>query len=739
MHWHVKKVIVFICVLLCIGCGSNDVTDIQVESVASSAQSEMSSSGVIHTFMDTLNAFTALHDTVIALDSLISAVGALDSLVEVREEFATRLVTEVDAFLQLQDSLKIVGQTELDYQINTGGPAFDQGVAQMIIIKADEKIGKLSWLNEVVHADGFIEKYGAITIPPISEETTQPEPGLSSALLLSSLESTQLSSSIDLSSSSVDSTPIEDSIVGDSMVNNAPQFTNAAEAFISVKPGSEIIIDMLGSDLDGDSIWGVAVEGNMPSQGTLVFDDGIGVFTPHIGFRGEEAFSVALNDGNGGIAEKNIVVLILPDHIPQNNAIVFDGLDDRVSLPLTSIDFSTGVTINLWVKWPDVKDSGTIFELVTIDSTHVGLYSEGSSNKQVRLEINNLNTSNELISNIDAVRYGEWTHLSVIFNGGGGAAIYCNGQLWGFKDLIVPRGGEIRSFSIGGSVIYSDQFFSGSIDEVTMWNSILSQESIAQSQFDTVSEAPLLYVPFEESEPLISVNEKISDTYGTLVNMEGTEWTTSFTGPETLTVSATEYGSVDNAGLYQVVHGQEKTFIAVPNDDDFFDQWVVVKGSLVLPDSSEPEITVSVSEATHIEARFIDFITDTVTIEFEENIDEQANRGNLTVATESGVTYVRPSNQWYTFYWSNVPLLVGEYKVVCRASLGSDSDVLLRYAYDDKWTPDFKKTGLYKSSTEFQEFDIGSISVKKEGSASLQLTVGSLNLNLDWFKLVKME
>ncbi|MGL1935761.1 MAG: Ig-like domain-containing protein [Fibrobacterales bacterium] len=737
MHWHVKFLLILIFLVLCIGCGSNDVIEPEVVSGVSSAQSD--GIGVEPTFKDTLSGFMALHDTVATLDSMIIVLGVIDSLVIVRENYATRLVAEIDAFIQVQDSLKDAGQVELDYQINNGGSVRSQNLARMIMVKADEKLVNLSWLNEIVHTDTFIGKYETASVTPIPVDTTISDNQLSSAQSVSSSIQVVVSSSSDLLSSMVETVVDKDSVVEDSLGNNPPQFTNPDEAFISVKSGSEIIIDMLGSDLDGDSIWGMPVEGRTPSQGTLAFNEGTALYTPHIGFRGEESFAVALSDGRGGVIEKEIVVLILPDHTPKSNALSLDGVDDMVSLPLANIDFTTGITVGMWVKWPDAPGAGAIFEIATIDSTYIGLYSEGTSDNQIRLEINNQNTSNILTSTADAVVPGEWTHLAVVISGTGNVSIYCNGKTWGSKDLIVPRGGAIRSFYMGGSSVYADQFFNGVIDEVILWGNALTQKSVAKSRFEKVSETELLYVPFEESAPLISVIEKVSDTYGALINMEGSEWVSSFTGPETLTVSATDFGAIENEGPYLLLHGQEIDFSAVPNSGNFFDKWVVKKGSLIIPDSANPEIRVSISEATHIEARFYDFITDTVTVEFERDFDKQANNSTLTLLKDSDVTYVRPTAQWYTFYWSNIMLLAGDYKIVCRAAIGSNSDVILRYAYDDVWTSDFRQSGLYKSPKEFQEFDIGSITVNKEGSASFKMTIGSLNLDLDWFKLVKTE
>jgi len=70
-----------------------------------------------------------------------------------------------------------------------------------------------------------------------------------------------------------------------------------------------------------------------------------------------------------------------------------------------------------------------------------------------------------------------WSHLALTFDGAA-LRLYVNGQLVGSKAQTGSVPVTSGVLSIGGNNIWSDQYFSGRIDEIRIYNRALNQQEI---------------------------------------------------------------------------------------------------------------------------------------------------------------------------------------------------------------------------------------------------------------------
>lgn len=172
--------------------------------------------------------------------------------------------------------------------------------------------------------------------------------------------------------------------------------------------------------------------------------------------------------------------------VPQQGThLNFDGVNDFVNIPSTSISAilsgTTALTVEAWVK-------STI-----ADYTGVNIYNTGSilANHRpfgaTQFSLRPNGTKYEFFVGVgayivqspaNAITPGTWQHIAGVFNGST-IKLYINGVLVGTTNTpgySLPASAE--AVTIGNSG-YGEQF-NGSIDDVRIWNSILSVDDIAR-------------------------------------------------------------------------------------------------------------------------------------------------------------------------------------------------------------------------------------------------------------------
>lgn len=160
------------------------------------------------------------------------------------------------------------------------------------------------------------------------------------------------------------------------------------------------------------------------------------------------------------------------------NGYVFDGKDDYLQIDHNpSLDITgTAITAAAWVKIGDQSDDvGIITKGSVMNDESYMLGIEGSEKPRMRI----VNGAFVQAVSPDPITLGEW-HFIVGTYDGSNIKIYVDGEL---KKTEVQTG-SLQSTTapvvIGRRVIGDDRFYNGTMDEIAVWNRVLSAQEIME-------------------------------------------------------------------------------------------------------------------------------------------------------------------------------------------------------------------------------------------------------------------
>jgi len=167
-------------------------------------------------------------------------------------------------------------------------------------------------------------------------------------------------------------------------------------------------------------------------------------------------------------------------HIPQtalqsyNELAWFDGVDD--TLTVTSFDFTTGQTINLWVNPANLESYRSLFGLGTIENYM--RYKAGSETEMFQFEPDN-NTAYDIdCGAAGVIQKDKWTMCTFIWNTDRTMDAYFNSKLVGSssatEDSTDGKTMKITKFGAG----YDAFPFNGAMTEISHYSDILTQAEV---------------------------------------------------------------------------------------------------------------------------------------------------------------------------------------------------------------------------------------------------------------------
>ncbi len=163
----------------------------------------------------------------------------------------------------------------------------------------------------------------------------------------------------------------------------------------------------------------------------------------------------------------------------------FDGIDDYIETSLTDNSaFTNGFTISAWINPNSMGEvNGRILDKSTGLSGDNGfLFAMGGMDYENRI-ILKLNVGTTALSNNNVV-YEDWTHILVTVSSGQLANFYVNGVLSGTanQDLVQPLSAitTTNAMRIGNRPGATDRTFDGTIDEVAIYNRVLTTDEITE-------------------------------------------------------------------------------------------------------------------------------------------------------------------------------------------------------------------------------------------------------------------
>ena len=165
----------------------------------------------------------------------------------------------------------------------------------------------------------------------------------------------------------------------------------------------------------------------------------------------------------------------------QGNALHFDGSNDYVDLPdfTTTHDFSKGFTFAAWIKWDAFTGNARVFEIGNGSSSmdnSIILRINGSG--VLVLQCSNGTTNSEIVTNAAVVTTGTWHHVGTTISSAGAATIYVDGTAVKSGSVSAPKNVTRANNWLGKSAWSVDNYFNGTMDEVSIWHKALTQADI---------------------------------------------------------------------------------------------------------------------------------------------------------------------------------------------------------------------------------------------------------------------
>lgn len=168
----------------------------------------------------------------------------------------------------------------------------------------------------------------------------------------------------------------------------------------------------------------------------------------------------------------NFVNGFIPSIKTQDNALHFDGSNDKVTLPTSVINGLTNFTFETWVN-PSIHSSlQRIFD-AGVDGNKYLLFAIDNGKPFFAISNNGYPT----IASSTSIPLNTWTHLAIVLNDASDVAtIYINGRadVTGSMTKNPSQIGNMSSANLGNSSIYPGQLFNGKMDEVRFWNTARS-------------------------------------------------------------------------------------------------------------------------------------------------------------------------------------------------------------------------------------------------------------------------
>ncbi|MDD2802537.1 MAG: LamG domain-containing protein, partial [Methylococcales bacterium] len=164
-------------------------------------------------------------------------------------------------------------------------------------------------------------------------------------------------------------------------------------------------------------------------------------------------------------------------------AISFDGSDDFVNITdVASLDFGAGqdFTLETWIKISGGSGSRDIFTKGGTGDSDLGYWLIISGTNKVEVGLSDGNDLRALGTSQNTVVDGRWHHVVGVFDRDDKCTIYIDGKINGSPFSISSEGDISNSYNlnIGRYVKNSSEYFSGLIDEVRIYNRVLSAEEV---------------------------------------------------------------------------------------------------------------------------------------------------------------------------------------------------------------------------------------------------------------------
>ena len=221
-----------------------------------------------------------------------------------------------------------------------------------------------------------------------------------------------------------------------------------------------------------------------------------------------------------------------PPPEPTNYTLKFDGVNDYVDLPDADFDFSTGLTLECWVKYVTRSPYMRIAEWGNgeLNDNFYLTVSDNIDDMYFRVYHANTGVSKIFARGILSDVGTNWTHIAMTLTSDGVVTFYKNGIEHVTQDggpSLLPNTITRTENFIGNSNWVNDPEMNGQMDEARVWQSVRTEAEIAagMSERFTGSEVGLKYLWSFDDGVGSTVTDAVAAQNGLMINMDaGTEW-----------------------------------------------------------------------------------------------------------------------------------------------------------------------------------------------------------------------
>lgn len=267
-----------------------------------------------------------------------------------------------------------------------------------------------------------------------------------------------------------------------------------------------------------------------------------------------ETTGTTVNDASGNARHATLQGGMTLDHPAMESgsrSVKFDGTSGYIEMPDGFDDFTTGFTVEAWVKYDSFKKNSRLFEIASgidgADSLAVGNYSTGDE----LIVINRDDTGSETVNGQvnDVLTNSGWQHITLRITASGTYSLWSNGhKIWEQTSQTMPTA-VLRTLAyIGKSSYANDDYFDGRMSQIATYMHPLSDEDIAKHAYRgfgktlptmkslIMQDEPDLYFPFNrvdtyldavDSDLLLTQNGSFNVDRNTLVfnkDITGNNW-----------------------------------------------------------------------------------------------------------------------------------------------------------------------------------------------------------------------
>ncbi|PZX16163.1 GLUG motif-containing protein [Breznakibacter xylanolyticus] len=226
----------------------------------------------------------------------------------------------------------------------------------------------------------------------------------------------------------------------------------------------------------------------------------------------------------------------------QGNALHFDGSNDYVDLPdfTTTHDFSQGFTFTAWVKWDAFTGNARVFEIGNGSgnvNNSIILRTDASSGTLI-FQCASGTTNSEIKTDAAVVTADTWHHVAATISSTGDATIYIDGAAVKSGSISIPQNVTRANNWLGKSAWSVDNYFKGTMDEVSIWHKALTPteiETIKQASPTGNEDKIIAYYNFNQTTGTTLTDATTNAKHGTLKDFAVTgatsNWVVGYTPP----------------------------------------------------------------------------------------------------------------------------------------------------------------------------------------------------------------